>query len=208
MAWCVRPWKAALKDDQVTAVGGHACQLDGGFNGLGPAVGEKELVDALRCDLIQFLRQCYSRGRYDDVHLAEDQLGGLFLDGLHHAGVAVAGVGHTNTRGKVGVTLAAGVIQIDTFAPYRLHLRHMGPNGSQQINRVAHVADLLVACADRGRFLKRQLCAIGGKSAKCCRGKYTIRTGMTTRSARKKPRRIETVMVSHQCFGEPMQPST
>ena len=144
--------EAALKDHDVAPVGGHARQLHCRFHRLGAAVGEEKAVDRGRRHLVQQLHQAQRRWRNDDVHLAEDQVGRLLLDGLHHPRMAVAGVGHADAGGEVRVLLAGGVVQIDALAPHWLHLGHVCPDWRKQIDWVAHSGSPLNAlerCGDR-----------------------------------------------------------
>ena len=121
--------EAALEDDDVALAGRLPRQLDRPFDRFGAAVGEEETVDGRRRDPLQRLGQRRRLRRNDDVHLAKNDLPRLFLDGLHHPRVAVAGVGHANAGREVSVAPPVGVVEVDTLPAHRLDRGQMGPDG-------------------------------------------------------------------------------
>ena len=65
---------------------------------------------------------------FPGLHLTKDQGSALFLDCFHDPGVAVASIRDPNPAGKVGVLLAFGIVDINTFRAFRLDLGQMGPD--------------------------------------------------------------------------------
>jgi hypothetical protein len=52
-----------------------------------------------------------------------EQPGRLFLHGLNHARMAVAGIGHADTAGKVQVSRTGRVIKVATLAAFYDNIR-------------------------------------------------------------------------------------
>ena len=65
---------------------------------------------------------------FPGLHLTKDQGSALFLDCFHDPGVAVASIRDPNPAGKVGVLVAFGIVDINTFRAFRLDLGQMGPD--------------------------------------------------------------------------------
>ncbi len=105
--------EASLKDDDVAFSRSMTCQFDAGLYGFSSAVGEKERVNGRGRDFIKRFGQCYRHGRDDDIHLTEDELFGLLLNGLYHSRVTMTRVGDSNSAGEVRVAVANGVEEIN-----------------------------------------------------------------------------------------------
>ena len=104
----------APKHDQALTAGDLLGQLDGAFNGLGPRVGEGELLDSRRGDLDQPL------GRLDQGVVAEDASGmeeaiDLSVGGRDHGRMVVSQVDHCRSAGEVGVSAPVGGVNPDSL---------------------------------------------------------------------------------------------
>ena len=155
--------EAALEDDQVAPVRRHARQLDRGLDRLRPAVGEKEPVDGGGVTSFSFSASATVVG------------GTTMFIWPKMRWVACSWIACT-TRGWQCPVLVTPIPEVKSVyrwpaASYRytpspahgLHLRHMGPNGSQQINRVAHHSALLDTCAVRSDSSKRNYARCAAK---------------------------------------------
>ena len=93
----------ALEDDHIGAAGGGPGQFQSSFHRLGPAVAEKEPIQAGVYDIVQRLDELQHGHVQGDVGLAVQQLAGLLPHRLDHSRVAVPGVGHADAAGEIQV---------------------------------------------------------------------------------------------------------
>src|SRR5690606_33370919 len=94
--------------DDALAAGVVLGELDGGLHGLGPAVGEGELLDGWRCDRAKLLRGVDER-LVAPYGAGVDELVHLLSGGRHDGGVAVAEVGGPDAAREVGPASSVGV---------------------------------------------------------------------------------------------------
>jgi hypothetical protein len=109
--------KTAEESDDLVAAGGPAGQLDGPFHCLGPRIAERHaaLYSAGR-NPGQLFRQRHHPFVIEIRPGHVDQAGGLFLDGFHHAGMAMAGRHHGDPGVEIEKTIAVYILYHRTFA--------------------------------------------------------------------------------------------
>lgn len=72
-------------------------------------------------------------GNHDDIHLTEDELFGLLLDGLYHSRVTMTCISDSNSAGEVCVAVANGVVEINPFSAFGLYVGEVSPDGREMI---------------------------------------------------------------------------
>jgi hypothetical protein len=75
---------------------------------------------------------------FPGLHLTKDQGSALFLDCFHDPGVAMASIRDPNSAGKVGIWVAIGILDINTFRTLRLDLGQMSPDWGEVFYGFSH----------------------------------------------------------------------